>query len=156
MAKGHERETARRILGEAMRELEGPIRREVLRQKFRRWRGRSFFQLRRVSADPIHVLLDGVAVTPLWETSASGPNDLDLVHPLSVTRRYSLGHEWFLHHDYDDVRIPVVLLVAEDGDPWFAIPRGKTFPATPAGWELLVRELELYARPRGGRWQGGG
>jgi hypothetical protein len=140
-----------------MRQLRKPVRKERRRQKLKRWSGNAYFLLEQVSAKPTHVQLVGTDITPLWETDKSGPNDLDLRHPLTVSRRFTLGQMWYFRHDYDNLRVPIVLVVDEHGDAWLIAPKRKRFPATAEGWQRLVLDVgSNVARHRGGLWQGSG
>lgn len=147
----------RAIATRVLRELRGPVRRTRIDQKLRRWTGHASFQLGRHATTPSEVHLAGLGITPLWESGRDGPDDLDLLRPTIVTRRFTLGHTWTLTHDQNDFHAVVVLVVAATRAPWLVLPGGDRFPADADGWRAaMTRVSREFSGHRGGRWQGTG
>jgi hypothetical protein len=128
----------REIVTRVLRELRGPVRRTRVDQKLRRWTGRASFRLGRHATRPSEVHLAGLGITPLWETDREGPDDLDLLRPTIVTRRFTLGHTWTLTHDAADFHAVVVLVVADSRLPWLLLPNHARFPANAYGWRKAM------------------
>jgi hypothetical protein len=101
--------------------------------------------------------LSGTGVDPLWDTTSAGYADLEVPRPVRVNRRETLGQMWTIEHDYDDIRIAIVLVVDVNGNTWL-IPYGHPpYPANGEGWKAMMHTIgSQYAKNRGGRWQGGG
>lgn len=147
----------RRIVSDASRDLRWAVRRTRVEQRLRRWTGRSFFQLTWHSREPTEITVADLGIAPLWHSDQRGPVDLDVVRPMVVTRRHTLGLLWTVAHDYDEFRAVVVLVVDTEARPWLVSPDHHRFPATPSGWRALVTEVaDRFSGWRGGRWQGGG
>jgi hypothetical protein len=150
-------ERTRDIVGKTLRELRGSVRREQRRQRVRRWTGCPYFIVKRCSSEPMMVDLSGTGVDPLWDTTSAGYADLEVPRPVRVNRRETLGQMWTIEHDYDDIRIAIVLVVDVNGKAWL-IPYGHPpYPANGEGWRAMMHIIgSRYAKNRGGRWQGGG
>lgn len=134
MEEGDRLAETREIVTRVLRELRGPVRRTRRAQKLRRWTGRPFFRLGWHSKLPSEVHLAGLGIVPLWESGRDGPDDLDLLRPMIVTRRFTLGHTWTLTHDSEDFHAVIVLVVEDTGRPWLILPGHAKFPADGYGW----------------------
>jgi hypothetical protein len=147
----------RAIVTDAARGLRWPVRRTRILQKLRRWTGQAHFLLQQQSKKPTEVHTADIGIPPLWHSDQRGPDDLDLLHPTMVTRRYTLGLTWTISHVEDDFRAVIVLVVDSAERPWLVSPDHQRFPATPSGWRDLVTEIaRTFSGYSGGRWQGSG
>lgn len=147
----------RAIVTDTARSLRWPVRRTHIQQKLRRWTGQAHFLLQQHSKKPTEVNVAATGITPLWHSDQRGPNDLDLLHPTMVTRRYTLGLTWTISHVEDEFRTVIILVVDNLKRPWLVLPDRRRFPATPAGWRDLAAEISRdYSGHRGGRWLQGG
>ena len=129
----------RTIVIHTLRELRSTILQERHRQRLRRWTGRPYFLIDQPSTQPTMIDVSGTGIDPLWDTSTTGPADLDVERPIHVKHRETVGQMWIIRHDHDDVQISIVLVVGADQQPWLVPRPGRPYPANKTGWLEMTR-----------------